>query len=313
MAKVLCTKDTETGEIEELAALAIGPGVTAYKKIYTKDVIEKYLNQITKSKCESNHKREAKYLHSLLNFINCEFIGDIRLTDLEKFRSHLLSLGLKNSTVERRFQVINHFFKKCVDWEALHKSPTEKIKSLRIEKNPRKVWSDEAMEKVFSVLSSPFKEYLLFMYLTGARQTEISHLAWTDIDFDQETIKFRSKKNARIARDFPITPEIATVLHNIKMNGNLVFNNNGKTISSDNLYQAVKHRLKALGFNDLTPYGLRHTFANRLSKQGVNAFYTQRLLGHSDIRTTLNYVNPDKKDLKDALTNIKNISLIIAN
>lgn len=52
----------------------------------------------------------------------------------------------------------------------------------------------------------------------------------------------------------------------------------------------ASHRLKKLGLKNLVPYGFRHTFANKLNESDFNAFQIKDLLGHSDIKTTLNYV-----------------------
>jgi integrase/recombinase XerD len=46
-------------------------------------------------------------------------------------------------------------------------------------------------------------------------------------------------------------------------------------------------------------HAFRHTFAKYYITSGGDAFKLQRLLGHSSLDVTLNYVNLYSKDLKD--------------
>jgi site-specific recombinase XerD len=51
----------------------------------------------------------------------------------------------------------------------------------------------------------------------------------------------------------------------------------------------------------LSPHAFRHSVGYRLSKRGVGIRIIQKLLGHSDIRTTAIYVEPDLDQVAQAL------------
>jgi site-specific recombinase XerD len=53
-------------------------------------------------------------------------------------------------------------------------------------------------------------------------------------------------------------------------------------------FNRVKHRLGITG--KLTPHSLRHNFGTQFTKKGGNVAYLQKLLGHSRIETTMQYV-----------------------
>jgi integrase len=84
----------------------------------------------------------------------------------------------------------------------------------------------------------------------------------------------------------------------------IVFTINGKPFTTDNLYQYSKHRLKALGLNNYTQYGLRHGLGFRLAKAGVSAFYIAYLLGHKDLKTTDRYIEKENNHLIQILNNV---------
>jgi len=53
--------------------------------------------------------------------------------------------------------------------------------------------------------------------------------------------------------------------------------------------------IKGLRFHDL-----RHTAATRMIEKGANIVAVSKILGHSDIQTTMRYAHPDDT-LKDAV------------
>ena len=143
-----------------------------------------------------------------------------------------------------------------------------------------------------------YASYFSFLLNTGCRPIEAQNLKWSDIDYDNKKIKFKSDKNAKVSRDFPLTKEADKILHSIKSRAiNVFLDPNGKPIETDRSYQYAKHRLKRLKLSHITIYGLRHTFCYRLTSAGLNAFQIQYLMGHAEIETTLNYVHIDEAEL----------------
>lgn len=73
----------------------------------------------------------------------------------------------------------------------------------------------------------------------------------------------------------------------------------------------MKHILKNLGINKKgTTYVARHTFSTVLKRSGASTEYIQEALGHSDIKTTENYLDSFEKEIKkefaQRLTSFKN-------
>jgi integrase len=290
----------EDGTFEELQAVVIGNGLTDLKKVPLKKAINQYIKICTSQKSLSNHNKEKLYFRNLISDVNVLFVSDIQMIHIEKHKNKMLK-KLKPSSVERRLAVFRHFFQKCVEWEYLLINPMMKIKKMRIEKNHYQTWTHDEFLKVTKSCKYPFDKIIEFLWYSGCRPAEILKIKKTDIDYDNKLITLSCGKNANISRQIPMSNQLDKILHSIKSPGNLVFTFNDKPITTDGLYQHTKHRLIALGLNNLTVYGIRHTFASRMSEQGLNAFQIQYLMGHSDIKTTLNYVHHEKNILIEAL------------
>lgn len=286
-------------EFHELSAIAVGPNLKSVKKISISESIEKYLNLCTSQKCIKNQKVEASFFNKFLTYfeaIGIDEISDIHFIHLTEFQNHLCKT-MKSSSVNRRFFTIKHFFNMLEKWDLIAVNPCKEVKQKRIEENRYKTWTDHEFLLFLNECSGVHKHLFQFLWLTGARPMEAKNLTWNDINYDKRELLLKCAKNAKIARAFPITDKVSSLLHSIDMNGLNVFGN----ITNDQLYQYAKHRLKKLNLDHLTVYGLRHSFASRLSSKKVNVFLIQQLMGHSDLRTTKGYVKIEKNELIEAL------------
>ena len=76
------------------------------------------------------------------------------------------------------------------------------------------------------------------------------------------------------------------------------------------LLRRLKTIAKKAGVKDPTLHKFRQTYATRLLESGSDIVTVQKLLGHSDIDTTRQYLNPDEDLKREAvnrlsLTNLK--------
>ena len=61
----------------------------------------------------------------------------------------------------------------------------------------------------------------------------------------------------------------------------------------------MKRILKTLGINKkATTYVARHTFSTVLKRSGASTEYIQEALGHTDVKTTENYLDSFGKEIK---------------
>ena len=142
---------------------------------------------------------------------------------------------------------------------------------------------------------------------TGIRLGELIALDVEDVDLGSPSIRVRGKgsKERRaymgrtLARAFRKWMEV----HPFSVGGEACFcTRDGRRLDKRNVARIIERAAARAGLcsRRVHPHLLRHTFATHFIKNGGDPFSLQRLLGHSDIKTTMVYVNLAGVDLEEA-------------
>ena len=166
------------------------------------------------------------------------------------------------------------------------------------EKQRARIITKDEEEKLLATCTGPrahLKPILVCAIDTGMRKGEIITLRWSDIDFENRRIVIQAFNTKTIReRHLSMTSRLTEMLRQMWENSNhdpdeLVFG-----ITSSPKKGFAKSRIEA-GIPDVTIHDLRHTNATRLVKKGLPLAEVARVLGHTQIRTTYRYVNPDQE------------------
>ncbi|WP_455089572.1 tyrosine-type recombinase/integrase [Peptoanaerobacter stomatis] len=154
--------------------------------------------------------------------------------------------------------------------------------------------------------NEPLKNLLLFTLATGLRLGEVLALEKTDIKDNKvfvnknlQKIKSDKKyvydvsttKTAFSVREVPLPQKIIDILPDIlNTDGDLLFadEETKSFIFPRRPLRHIQSICKKLNITVITFHGLRHTYATRLFESGVSIKTVQKLMGHSDIQTTMN-------------------------
>lgn len=270
-----------------------------------KGAVAEYLENITSRKALSSQKTEPIYFRNLEQYFtekNIEKISEITPKDCEFLQSNLLK-SKQASTVNRQFTLYDHFFRKCVEWNYIDKSPTRFLKKKKEIEPTRKLFKPEEIEKIIANTDGWFRDAFHFLSETGCRPVEMSGIRKQDLFLADEYVKLHCDKKSKGTRLLPLNRlalDILTRLASLcESDQDYLFKTEyGTRVETSRINKRLKSLLKRLKIEHKSIYSLRHGYATNLCNRNVNLEKVRLLLGHSQIRTTQKYIKIDFLELK---------------
>ncbi|MFA5780106.1 MAG: tyrosine-type recombinase/integrase [Elusimicrobiota bacterium] len=271
------------------------------EEISNEEFVEKYLLYSQNHKSKGTYERDRTVINSFFKIFDLSFCK-IKPIHIEEYINNRIKAKKKHSTINREFTVLKAMFNKAIHWGYISQNPAKNIKKLpdTTKKLPRFLTIDE-IKMVLAECSSWLYNIVVCLILTGMRVGELINLTWNDINFKQQRIHIQSKdgwtpKTYEI-RTIPMHPMVIDILKKLPKNTKYVFTSpEGHKLIGGNLQKRYFKKItNKLGLKDATIHTLRHTFASHLVMKGVDILTVSKLLGHSDIKTTMIYshIAPD--------------------
>jgi excisionase family DNA binding protein len=281
------------------------------------EMCELFLEKYSKPKKKSWKKADRVYIRNLK-----EFFGDIKLAkitplSIEEYKIKRLKVGVKkkgakkkkleNSSLNRELSCLRKIFNKAIDWGYAVENPMKKVDFLPEDESYRKrILSEDEEVRLLESAESYLKPLLLVALYTGMRKGEIFNLKWQDVDFEKREITVTKSKSGK-QRRIPINTVLFNLLYAHKVqNGKseYVFTNpkTGKPYSD--IKKSFSSALEEAGIEDFHFHDLRHTFASRLVRNGVDLNTVKELMGHYSITTTQRYLHSQAKEKMHAVESL---------
>jgi site-specific recombinase XerD len=239
------------------------------------------------------------FLHSQ----NINSILEITTKTAEDYKLNRLKT-VSHSTVNREIKTIKAIFTKALQWGYLHTNPLKEVKTFKLTlKKPRFLSHDESKTLINTAPTQLYKTMITIALYTGFRLAEICSLQWQDIDFISDTISVNPKHGftpkSNEFRTIPLNQYLKSYLLPLKQSAKEYIV--PQTLNINTLSHYLSDIFQQAKIKDASFHTLRHTFASNLIIAGVNLFTVSKLLGHSDIKTTMIYAHLSKDHLKNSV------------
>lgn len=289
------------------------------------EVLLKHLSDNTMSKEEASNNQylqmflEAKriegcsertlqyYRITVEKMLNC--ISDpIRKISTEDIRTYLSDYQKNNNcskvTVDNVRRNISSFFSWLEEEDYILKSPMRRIHKIKTKQPVKEIITDEAIEKLRDGCTCTRDIAMIdLLYSTGMRVGELVKLNISDINFEErECIVFgKGDKERQVYFDAKAKLHLQAYINEREDNNPALF----VTLDSphDRLkISGVEIRLRRLGkelsLNRIHPHKFRRTMATRAIDKGMPIEQVQKILGHSQIDTTMQYAIVNQNNVK---------------
>lgn len=269
--------------------------------------IKKNVKQSTYQKYESiirNHIKPHPISKMKIEELNTRVINDFSV-DL------IILSNLSAKTVNDILVVLGQILKHA---EELYGITKPKIKYLKLSFKEIRVLSIEeqaTLEKYLYEETNNYKLGILLALYTGIRLGELCALQWSDIYPDRiiinktvQRLKNNGKtmleitlpKTDKSIRIIPIPSFLIPLLEKNRETGFVLKNRKGKMVEPRLMQMTFEKYISQCGLSKVNFHALRHTFATRSIEAGFDIKSLSDILGHSDVKTTLNrYVHSSMK------------------
>lgn len=237
--------------------------------------------------------------------ITSVMLCDLKADDFASWRDRRLKT-VTAGTVLRDWNLLSHAINTAInEWEWLKINPMSRVKRPSQPLPRDRLISDDELDRLLLALgydydiqlntvSSRVGAALVFAIETAMRASEITGLAWGNVDLDKRTARLVETKNGS-KRDVPLSTEALRILRQLKTESGSVFQLNSSQI--DALFRRAKKMamIDGLHFHDS-----RATAITNLAKK-LDILDLARMSGHRDLKMLQVYYRESAEDIAKKL------------
>ena len=287
------------------------------------DVLAQYRDYLTTERAASentmsSYMRDLRQLQDYLHQAKGSTLSAVSEADLRAYIEHLREAGKSVSTIARNIASWKNFYQYLIQQNIIQENPARGLSAGKAEHKLPEILSNREVElllqqpRATDAKGTRDKAMLELMYATGIRVSELIELNVSDVNLQTGSIRCYSKNRERF---IPMYPYAVSILRDYldhvrssmvssEENEALFVNMSGERMSRQGFWKIIKYyQNKAKIKKDITPHMLRHSFAAHLLENGADLKSVQKMLGHSDISSTLFYTQLVPTSIRDVYQN----------
>lgn len=305
MAEVLSIAQMK--KLQEVLLRNLSEAVSPGESTSNQEYLQLFLDA---KKIEGCSERTLQYYRVTIEKLLSRIEEPIRKISTEQIRAYLADYQKINNcskvTVDNVRRNISSFFSWLEEEDYILKSPMRRIHKIKTKQQVKEIISDEAIERLRDSCSCPRDLAIIdLLYSTGVRVGELVNLNISDINFEvRECIVFgKGDKERRVYFDAKAKLHLQDYLKIRDDDNPALF------VTLDSPHERLKIsgveiRIRELGrsvnLTKIHPHKFRRTMATRAIDKGMPIEQVQKILGHSQIDTTMQYAIVNQNNVKSS-------------
>lgn len=294
-------------KLQEVIISTFAENEAVKKDISNDEFLEMYL---AAKQIEGCSERTINYYRATVEHLLSQINTSVRKITTEEMREYLANYQKRNNcsnvTIDNVRRNISSFFSWLEEEDYILKSPMKRIHKIRTKTVVKSTISDEGIEK----LRDNCKEIrdlamIDLLYSTGIRVGELVNLNIDDIDLEgRECVVYgKGDKERRVYFDAKAKVHLRQYIEGRTDRNEALF------VTLDAPYDRLKIsgveiRLRQLGrkleLERIHPHKFRRSMATRAIDKGMPIEQVQKILGHSQIDTTMQYAMVNQNNVKSS-------------
>ena len=206
--------------------------------------------------------------------------------------------GVSARTRENTRANLSAFFQWMTDDDIIQKNPIAKLKTIKCPEEVKLPFSEVEIDALRAACRNLKDRAIVEMLLsTGVRVSELASMEVQDVsmtDLSVHVVHGKGSKERMTYTTAVSAKHLMEYLQNRRETGtNLFYNKDHKPLAPGGIRHILNQIAKRAGVENVHPHRFRRTFATGLAKRGMEVQEIQKLLGHSDINTTMQYICVD--------------------
>ena len=257
---------------------------------------------------EGCSERTLNYYRTTVEHLISQIETGVRKISTEEIREYLSNYQKRNScsnvTIDNIRRNISSFFSWLEEEDYILKSPMKRIHKIKTKTVVKNIISDEGIEKLRDNCKEKRDLAIIdLLYSTGIRVGELVNLNIEDIDLEgRECIVYgKGDKERRVYFDAKAKVHLKEYIDARTDNNEALF------VTLDEPHHRLKIsgveiRLRKMGrmldLDRIHPHKFRRSMATRAIDKGMPIEQVQKILGHSQIDTTMQYAMVNQSNVK---------------
>lgn len=269
-----------------------------------------------------------RYERNIKKVIGSKLLTEVKPVHCQKIFSDMAEEGYKTTTIYQTRIALYNMLEFARENDVIISNPCKKsVKSDMGKPSEKKEALTIDVQKKFldAVVGYSYENQYRFILQTGLRTGELIGLKWSDIDFDNRTMKIERTMEYRYKvgewrvgppksksgyRTIPLTDEAIRILKEqraknrslklmpIEWTDTVFLCRKGTPVKNSTYDTGLFKYCDRVGIPRFSMHVLRHTFATRCIEGGMKPKTLQKILGHSNIGITMNlyvHITEDEK------------------